>query len=147
MDQTGDIIAHVLETSRTIAVVGLSPRPDRASYEVAEYLQKQGYRIIPVHPQAQEILGEKVYRRLQDIPQPVDVVDVFRKAEDTPPVAQAAVAIGAGTLWLQLGIVSETSRDIARAAGLLVVMDRCMKREHEAWLKKKENSLNEVNHG
>lgn len=125
-----DEITEILKTSRTIAVVGLSPKADRASHEVAAYLQRHGYRIIPVHPQATEILGEKVYARLEDIPEAVDIVDVFRKPDDTPPVAESAVRIGAKVLWLQLGIANEVAASIALAGGLKVVQDRCIKIEH-----------------
>ncbi len=125
-----DEISEILKTSRTIAVVGLSPKEDRASHEVAAYMQKHGYRIIPVHPQATEILGEKVYARLEDIPESVDIVDVFRKSDDTPPVAESAVRIGAKVLWLQLGIANEVAASIAEAGGLQVVQDRCIKIEH-----------------
>lgn len=124
-------IDEILSSSRTIAVVGLSPKADRASHQVAHYMQSHGYRIIPVHPQADTILGEKVYKRLEDIPEPVDIVDVFRKAEDTPPVAESAVRIGAKTLWLQLGISNEVAESIAEAGGLSVVQDRCIKIEHQ----------------
>ncbi|MDA8194707.1 MAG: CoA-binding protein [Thermaerobacter sp.] len=137
-DSEDDRIAEILRQTRTVAVVGLSPKPDRDSYRVAAYLQTQGYRIVPVHPQAQQILGETVYRRLQDIPCPVDVVDVFRRAEDTPAVAEAAISIGARTLWLQLGISNVTAAALAEAAGLAVVMNRCMKQEHERWQRQKE---------
>ncbi len=126
-----DAIQSILENSRTIAVVGLSPNPDRPSYRVASYMQSQGYRIIPVHPQAETILGEKVYARLEDIPEPVDIVDVFRKSEDTPPVAEAAVRIGAKCLWLQLGITNEVAEAIASTGGLDFVQNRCIKIEHE----------------
>ena len=123
-------IEGILKTSRTIAVVGLSPNPDRPSHEVAEYMQQHGYRIIPVHPKADTILGEKVYHRLEDIPEPVDIVDVFRKAEDTPPVAESAVRIGAKTFWLQLGIENDVAESIAAAGGLSVVHNLCIKVEH-----------------
>ncbi len=124
-------IDELLENSRTIAVVGLSPKPERDSYRVAQYMQDHGYRIIPVYPRGETILGEKVYARLEDIPEPVDVVDVFRKAEDTPPVAESAVRIGAKALWLQLGIENEVAEAIAVAGGLEFVQDKCMKIEHQ----------------
>lgn len=127
-----DQIEKLLQDSRTIAVVGLSPRPERASHEVALYLQQHGYRIIPVNPSAETILGEKAYPRLEDIPEPVDIVDVFRKAEDTPPIAEAAVRMGAKCLWLQLGIENEVSQAIAETGGLVYVSDRCIKIEHQA---------------
>jgi len=126
-----DMIQEILESSHTIAVVGLSPKPDRASYHVAEYMQQHGYRIIPVHPAAETILGEKVYARLEDIPDKVDIVDVFRKSEDTPPVAEAAVRIGARSLWLQLGIENDVAEAIAGAGGMNYVQNRCIKIEHE----------------
>lgn len=124
-------IENLLKMSHTIAIVGLSPKADRPSYRVATYLQNHGYRIIPVHPTADTILGEKVYSRLEDIPEPVDIVDVFRKPEDTPPVAEAAVRIGAKALWLQLGIENEVAGSIAEAGGLEVVQNKCIKIEHE----------------
>ncbi len=116
---------------KTIAVVGLSPKPERASHLVAQYLQNKGYRIVPVYPRGGEILHEQVYERLEDIPFPVDIVDVFRRSEDTPAVAESAVRIGAKGLWLQLGVKSEVARSIAETGGLWVVEDRCMKIECE----------------
>lgn len=124
-------IDEILKNSRTIAVVGLSPKTERASYRVAEYMQQKGYRIIPVYPRGETILGEKVYARLEDIPEPVDIVDVFRKSEDTPPVAESAVRIGAKTLWLQLGIENDVAEAIATTGGLNFVQNRCIKIEHE----------------
>lgn len=124
-------IGAILSESRTIAVVGLSPKPDRDSHRVAQYMQSHGYRIIPVHPQADVILGEKVYARLEDIPDPVDIVDVFRKSEDTPPVAESAVRIGAKCLWLQLGIENEVAEALADAGGLKFIQNRCLKIEHQ----------------
>ena len=132
-------IAQILQDSKTIAVVGLSSKPDRASYGVAEYLQQQGYRIIPVNPayDGQEILGERVYADLQaaaDALAPsgtrIDIVDCFRKSEDIPPLAQDAIAIRAGCLWMQLEIENQAAADLARAAGLDVVMNHCLKIEH-----------------
>jgi predicted CoA-binding protein len=120
-------LRRLLRETRTIAVVGASPKPNRASHDVMAFLQQAGYRAIPVNPAAagQTILGETVYAALADIPVPVDMVDVFRRAEDTPPVAREAVAIGAKSLWLQLGIANPESAEIATAGGLDVVMDRC----------------------
>lgn len=114
---------------RTIAVVGLSSRPNRPSYEVAVYLQAHGYRIVPVNPRETEVLGEPAYASLRDIPADVaiDVVDVFRRADETPAVAREAVAIGAKVLWLQEGIVSEEAARIASDAGLEVIMGVCIK--------------------
>ncbi|RSM67021.1 CoA-binding protein [Amycolatopsis sp. WAC 01376] len=120
-----DRATEILAGSNTIAVVGLSRDPAKASHGVAAVLQAHGFRIIPVHPSADELLGEKVYRSLTDIPEPVDLVDVFRPAEDTPPIAEQAVAIGAKALWLQQGIVSAESRRIAEEGGLAYVEDRC----------------------
>ncbi|MFC4778404.1 CoA-binding protein [Paenibacillus sp. GCM10023252] len=122
-------IKEILEASHTIAVVGLSDKPDRVSYMVSEAMQNKGYRIIPVNPSADRILGEKSYASLADIPEPVDIVNVFRRPEHTPPIAEEAAAIGAKVLWLQLGIVNEEAASIASAAGLEVIMDRCIKVE------------------
>ncbi len=117
---------------RTIAVVGLSPKPDRASNRIALYMQRAGYRIIPVRPGGQEILGEPSYPTLDDIPADleIDLVNVFRRGEDTPPIAEAAVRIGAKGLWLQSGIVSDQAMEIARSGGLFAIQDRCLKTEH-----------------
>jgi uncharacterized protein len=120
----------LLEESRTIAVVGLSSKPWRASHRVASYLQAAGYRIIPVNPKETEVLGEHAYPSLKDVPAPVDVVDVFRRAENTPDIARQAVQIGAKALWLQSGIVNEEAGRIAEEGGLSVIMDRCMMVEH-----------------
>jgi predicted CoA-binding protein len=131
-------IREMLEASRIIAVVGLSPKEDRPSYRVASYLRSQGYRIIPVNPAVSEVLGEKAYGSLEEIPPDVhvDLVDVFRRPEDVPPIAEQAVARGAKSLWLQEGIVHEEAAAKAAAAGLRVVMDRCMLREHKRLLGK-----------
>ena len=127
-------IAHILATCRTVAVVGLSPKPHRDSYEIAQYMQRQGWRIVPINPAAQvtEILGEKVYPGLVEAANPVriDLVDVFRNSADVPPVADEAIAIGAKALWLQLGIENAASAEKARASGLLVVQNRCLLVEH-----------------
>jgi len=121
---------RILKACRTIAVVGLSAEWHRPSYFAAKYMQSHGYRIVPVNPRYPEILGERCYTRLEDIPFPVDMVDVFRKPADVPPVAAAAVAIGAKCLWQQLGVLNLEADAIARAAGLDSVMDRCVKIEH-----------------
>lgn len=123
-------LRRVLRDTRTLAVVGLSADWFRPSYFAAKYMQEHGYRIIPVNPKYDEILGEKCYPSLAAIPEPVDVVDVFRKPADAPAIAREAVAIGAKTLWLQIGVVSDEARQIAEAAGLTVVMDRCVKIEY-----------------
>ena len=137
MTQT-DTILHILDTCRTVAVVGLSPKTHRDSYEVAHYMQTQGWRIIPINPVAaasgQPILGEKVYATLQEAAQheKIDLVNVFRNSADVPPVAQAAIAIGAHGLWLQLGIENESAAAAAQAAGLRVVQNKCLLVEHAA---------------
>ncbi|WP_215541269.1 CoA-binding protein [Amycolatopsis sp. CA-230715] len=122
----GDLAEEVLAAANTIAVVGLSRDPAKAAHGVPAALQAYGFRIIPVHPVADELLGEKVYRSLSDIPEPVDVVDVFRPAPEAAGIAEQAVAIGAKALWLQQGIVSPEARAIAEGAGLDYVEDRCM---------------------
>ncbi|QIM51550.1 CoA-binding protein [Hydrogenophaga crocea] len=123
-------LRRVLKDCRTIAVVGLSAEWHRPSYFAAKYMQEHGYRIVPVNPRYPEILGETSYARLEDIPFPVDMVDVFRKEADIPPIAQSAVAIGAKCLWQQLGLRSAEADRIATAAGLDSVWDRCVKIEH-----------------
>jgi uncharacterized protein len=123
-------IRQILETAKTVAVVGLSDSPDRESYRVAKYLLDHGYRVIPVNPTVSEVLGEKSYASVADIPGPVDVVDVFRKPEAVLPVVGEAIDAGAGTVWMQLGVVNQEAAEKAEAAGLQVVMDRCMKIEH-----------------
>lgn len=123
-------IREILEKAGNIAVVGLSDKPERTSHMVAAAMQSRGYRIIPVNPNAKgDILGEKCYPSLKDIPEPVDIVNVFRRSEDTPPIAREAVEIGARVLWLQQGIISEEAAAIASAGGLEVIMDRCIKVE------------------
>jgi predicted CoA-binding protein len=132
-------IEQILRSARTVAIVGASDKPERASNEVAGYLQSQGYRIIPINPAyaGQEILGEKVYGSLQEAADAlassgtrIDVVDCFRKPEDIPPIAKDAIDVRAGTLWMQLGIENRVAADLARAAGLDVVMNHCMLIEH-----------------
>jgi len=123
-------LRRILKDSRTVAVVGLSAEWHRPSYFAAKYMQEHGYRIVPVNPKYPEILGEKSYARLEDIPFAVDMVDVFRKEADIPPIAASAVAIGAKCLWQQLGLKSEEADRIATAAGLDSVWDRCVKIEH-----------------
>ncbi|MDP4300308.1 CoA-binding protein [Leptothrix discophora] len=123
-------LRRILRTCRTIAVVGLSAEWHRPSFFAAKYLQAKGYRIVPVNPRYPEILGETSYARLEDIPFPVDMVDVFRKPADVLPIAHSAVAIGASCLWQQLGVINREADAAARAAGLISVMDRCVKIEH-----------------
>lgn len=131
-DSEQDAILHILQTCRTIAVVGLSPKPHRASYDVSQYMQRVGFRIVPVNPNAREVLGERAYASLSDAAkaEPIDLVNVFRNSEDVPPVIDEAIAIGAKAVWLQLGVMHEAAAAKARAAGLLVVQDRCLKIEH-----------------
>ncbi|AOS79116.1 CoA-binding protein [Hydrogenophaga sp. PBC] len=123
-------LRRILKACRTIAVVGLSAEWHRPSFFAAKYMQDHGYRIVPVNPRYPEILGEQSYARLEDIPFPVDMVDVFRKEQDIPPIARSAVAIGAKCLWQQLGLKSEEADRIATDAGLDSVWDRCVKIEH-----------------
>ena len=123
-------LRRILKTNHTIAVVGLSADWYRPSYFAAKYMQEHGFRIIPVNPKYAEILGEKCYPNLKAIPEPVDIVDVFRKPDDCVPIAQDAVAIGAKVLWLQLGVVNEEAARVAESGGLEVVMDRCVKIEY-----------------
>ena len=123
-------IEAILRDSKTIAVVGLSGDPEKPSYGIAQALQHYGYRVIPVNPREVEVLGEKSYATLAEIPVAVDIVNVLRRADQTPPIASEAVAIGAKCLWLQSGIVSEEAAAIGREGGLLVVMDHCIMVEH-----------------
>jgi uncharacterized protein len=125
-----DMIEGLLKEARTIAVVGLSADTGKASHRVARYMQECGYRIIPVNPTLSSVLGEKAYPGLRDIPEKVDIVNVFRKAEDVPPLAEDAIAIGAKALWMQEGIVNNAAAKTAEKAGLKVVMDRCIMMEH-----------------
>jgi predicted CoA-binding protein len=125
-----DEIRDILTATKTVAVVGLSDNPERASYHVAAYLQGHGYRIIPVNPAVTEVLGERAYAGLRDVPVPVDLVDVFRKSEAVPPIVEDAIAIGAKAVWMQEGVVHEEAAARARTAGLKVVMDRCTLKEH-----------------
>ena len=123
-------LRRILARSRTLAVVGLSAQWYRPSYFAAKYMQDHGYRIVPVNPRYTEVLGQTCYPDLRSIPHPVDLVDCFRKASDIPPIAADAIAIGAKVLWMQLGIVNEAAAQRAVAAGLDVVMNRCVKIEH-----------------
>jgi uncharacterized protein len=132
--QDPQTVQRVLHTSKTIAVVGLSNNPLRASYFVGFYLQRHGYRVIPVNPRESEILGETSYPSLSEIPDPVDVVDVFRAPDALPGIAQEAVAIGAKALWCQFGVVNEEGARIAEDGGLTVVMDLCLKIEHARYV-------------
>jgi uncharacterized protein len=124
-------ISEILADYRVVAVVGLSQDPNRPSYRVAQYLQAHGYRIVPVNPGCQEILGEKCYAALKDIPFPVEVVDIFRQVAAIPGIVDEAIAVGAKVVWMQLGLEEPHSARKARQAGLQVVMDRCLKIEHD----------------
>jgi len=129
-------IKDTLLNFTTVAVVGISPKEDRPSYVVASYLKSKGYRIIPVRPDGDEILGEKVYHSLSDIPKEirVDVVDIFRKSEDVPPVVEEAIQRGAKVVWMQEGVIHKEAGEKAEKAGLKVIMDRCIKKEHQRLL-------------
>jgi uncharacterized protein len=123
-------IADILGAARTIAVVGLSAKRFRPSHGVAEYLQRVGYRIIPVNPNITEVLGEKSYASLDAVPEPVDIVDIFRRSEHVPEIVEAAIRKGAKTIWMQEGVVHEDAARRAESAGLAVVMDRCILKDH-----------------
>ena len=123
-------ISELLRKARTIAVVGLSSKRYRPSYGVAEYMQTAGYRIIPVNPFETEVLGEKVYADLEGVPGRVDIVDIFRRSEFVPEIVDAAIRVGARAIWMQEGVIHEAAAAKARAAGLEVVMDRCILKEH-----------------
>lgn len=125
------VIDEIVQQSQTIAIVGISDREERDSNRVARYLQQAGYKVIPVNPRLTEVLGERCYPDLAAIPGPVDVVNVFRQADQTPAIARAAAQTGAKSFWLQLGVISEEAASIASDAGLQVVMDRCIKIEHQ----------------
>ena len=123
-------IRRILRTYRTIAVVGLSAQWHRPSYFAAKYMQEHGYRIIPVNPTYNAVMGEKAYKTLRDIPEKVDIVDCFRRSEEIPAIAEDAIAIGARVLWMQLGVENPAARRMAEQAGLEVVENRCVKIEH-----------------
>ena len=126
----GDPISQILKNSRTIAVVGLSSRQHRPSFGVSQYMQSAGYRIIPVNPGETEVLGEKCYARLEDIPEQVDIVDIFRRSEFVPSIVDSAIRIGAAAVWMQEGVVHAEAAERARRAGLAVVMNTCILKEH-----------------
>ncbi len=134
-------LKEILKSTKVIASVGLSSNPEKESYSIVEYLQQQGYTIIPVNPTATEILGEKVYPSLSAIPVKVDLVQVFRKPEDVPPVVDEAIKIGAKVIWMQVGIEHEESAREAQAAGLKVVMNACMRVAHRMLIGPKPASL------
>ena len=131
-------ITEILRNYRVVAVVGLSNNPNRPSYQVAQYLQEHGFRIVPVNPGCQEILGERCYAGLRDIPFPVEIVDIFRKVEAIPTIVDEAIAVGAKVVWMQQGLEEPHAARRAKQAGLRVVMDRCLKIEHSQRLLKRE---------
>ncbi len=128
---SADPIFDILTKYKTIAVVGLSSNPARPSYGVTEYIQSSGYQIIPVNPNETDVLGEPSYASLDDVPQKIGIVDIFRRPENVPPVVDAAIRVGAKVIWMQLGIANQTAAEKAQAAGLTVVMDACMLIEHK----------------
>ena len=128
-------LKQIYADTKTIAVVGASASEEKAAHTIPRYLQREGYRVIPVNPRGGEILGEKVYEKLEDVPETIDVVDVFRPSEETPGVARDAVTVGAKVLWLQEGISSDEAERIATEGGLKVVMDRCMGATHHRLIK------------
>jgi uncharacterized protein len=129
-----EVAVRILHDYRRIAVVGISDRPERDSHRVAAYLKHAGYTVIAVNPMVTQVLGERCWPSLEDAPGPIEVVDVFRRSELVPPVVDAAIAVGAKAVWMQDGVVHEAAAAKARAAGLLVVMDRCMMRDHASGL-------------
>jgi len=133
---SADPIFDILTKYKRIAVVGLSSNPARPSYGVTEYMQSAGYQIVPVNPNETDVLGEPSYASLEDVPQKIEIVDIFRRAEEVPPVVDAAIRAGAKVVWMQQGIVNEAAAEKARAAGITVVMDACLLIEHK---KRKRN--------
>jgi len=134
---SADPIFDILTKYKRIAVVGLSSNPARPSYGVTEYMQSAGYQIVPVNPNETDVLGEPSYASLEDVPQKIEIVDIFRRPEEVPPVVDAAIRAGAKVVWMQQGIVNEAAAEKARAAGITVVMDACLLIEH----KKRKRSL------
>lgn len=125
-----DAVTEILKTSRTIAVVGLSSKPQRPSHGVSRYMQSAGYRIIPVNPSETEVLGEKAFARLEDIPERVDIVDIFRRSDAVPAIVDEAVRIGARGVWMQEGVIHPDAAEKARRAGMFVIMNTCILKEH-----------------
>jgi predicted CoA-binding protein len=123
--------AKILNEYRTVAIVGLSPDPSRPSHRVAKYLINHGYKVIPVNPDAQEILGTRSYSDMNSIPEPIEIVDIFRRSEEVMPIVDEAIKIGAKVVWMQEGVINEEAASRARDAGLLVVMNKCMFKEHQ----------------
>jgi predicted CoA-binding protein len=130
--KSADVIGDILETYKVIAVVGLSSRPWRPSFGVTEYMQSAGYKIIPVNPNETQVLGEKCYARLEDVPKSmnIEIVDIFRRSPDIPPVVDSAIAVGAKVVWMQQGIANEAAAEKARAAGIIAIEDACILIEH-----------------
>ncbi len=128
-----EVVKNILKM-KTIAVVGLSPKPDRPSYDVAQYMQSKGYKIIPVRPGVSEILGEKCYAKLEDIPFSVDVVDVFRNAKDCPAVVESALKIKPKAIWLQEDIISPESKEMLKGSNILFIMDYCLKKAYQKYI-------------
>lgn len=138
-EKSSSIENRILREFRNIAVVGLSANPERPSYRIASYLAEQGYNIIPVNPNTQEVLDKTSYPDLGSIPEKVDVVEIFRRPEDVMPVVEEAIKTGAKAVWMQEGIVNEEAAARARGAGLLVVMDKCMFKEHQRLIQEQNN--------
>ena len=126
VNASADAVLELLQKYQTIAVVGLSSNPMRPSYAVTEYMQAAGYRIIPVNPNETEVLGEKSYARLEDVPEKIEIVNVFRRPEEVPPVVESAIRVGAKVIWMQLGIENEEAAEKARSVGLVVIEDACI---------------------
>jgi len=130
IEMTDHEIRQLLSTAKTIAVVGLSDKPWRPSHGVSEYMQKQGYRIIPVNPNLSQALGEKAYASLEEVPERIDIVNIFRRSEAVEPVVNSAIRVGARAVWMQEGVVHREAAERARRAGIAVIMDRCILKEH-----------------
>ena len=134
-------MTELLRTSRTIAVVGLSSKKTRPSHGVSEYMQRQGYRIVPVNPNEAEVLGEKAYANLESVPESVDIVNIFRRSEFVPEIVDAAIRIGARAVWMQEEVIHQEAAERAAAAGLAVVMDRCILKEHRKMLLSEQSGV------
>lgn len=132
LNASRDEVRTLLAAARTVAIVGLSDKPDRPSYGVARYLQQNGYRIIPINPHVREVLGEQAYPDLKAAPRPIDIVNIFRRPDSVPEIVSDAIAIGAKAIWMQEGIVHNAAAEQAQAAGLMVVMNKCLMKEHHA---------------
>jgi predicted CoA-binding protein len=128
-------ITELLKHSKTIAVVGLTDNPLRPSFGVSSYMQSQGYRIIPVNPNVAESLGEKAYADLLDVPEKIDIVNIFRRSEAVPPIVDEAIRLGVPAIWMQEGVVHQPAAEKARSAGIFVVMDRCILKDHMRWVR------------